>query len=133
MNAESGLCVDAYGNVGPFVGMYECSGAANQQWTINTASGTITSHIPGSPCLTYLNSSELVGYQYQNATSTIVFVVNLLSADANVEFQGVALSVPGTSVTLFADGAAIFNTATVNTANLPSQRVYLVCSTEMEA
>ena len=124
-NVASGLCLDAYGQTGPNVGMYSCNGNFNQAWTINTDS--ISSHIPGSPCIAVVNSSAIPGYVYQNATDRIVFIVNLQSTNANVSFEGAQLFIPATSVTLFSNGIELFNTAKVNTANLPSQRVYIVC------
>ena len=131
VNQQNGGCLDVFGGSGPLVGIYACNDKPSQQWTVNTASKTILSNITTSVCLTSsVVSSNLAAYIYQGtaASDRLVFIVNTASSNANVTFEEAVYFVPAVSVTLLDEnGVELFNTATVDTADVPSQRVYTVC------
>jgi hypothetical protein len=130
VNAQNGGCLDAYAQTGPAVGIYSCNYNTNQQWIVDSSTNQIRSQISGNPCLTGGGTSgNLAAYVYQGAQpfDRLAFIVNLGNTDVNVSFEGVVYFVPAISVTLVdADGDELFNTAKVDTTDVPTQQVFTV-------
>jgi hypothetical protein len=126
VNAATGLCLDIDAGKGPSVGNWNCTGSTWQQWTIEESS--ITSKISGAPCLTAQLSFAATAYIYQNSTNSLTFIVNLNTTSAiNVFYNGSIYALPNTSVSLIdQNGNVLFNSGTVNTLGLPTERIYEV-------
>ncbi|EDQ85641.1 uncharacterized protein MONBRDRAFT_34168 [Monosiga brevicollis MX1] len=77
---SNGKCLDVYDQTGPNVGLWSCSDASNQQWTLNSSSGQILSLQAGN-CLSdqaethvfnvYANTEKVAVYVDGNFTETI--------------------------------------------------------------
>jgi hypothetical protein len=130
VNEESYYCLDVYESSGPSVGLYGCTDAPNQAWTINAQSSTIQSQIANSPCMTGLESVFSIAYVYQsptNASRSLTFLYNNCTSNLTAEYNGHEFFVPAGSISLIdGSGTELYNTFKVNTANVPTERVYQV-------
>ncbi|ETO22633.1 beta-galactosidase, partial [Reticulomyxa filosa] len=129
----SGNCLDIYGETGPNVDEYPCkdpssSDAANQQWIWIHNETQLQSKYNSEWCLTASNIFTFA-YVYNGSSSDhVTFLVNTHpSQDYVLEWNGIEYWLPNSSVSIVdSEGSELFNTAKVDSAGLPTSRVYRV-------
>jgi hypothetical protein len=127
VNAQNGGCLTIYDTWGPSVGISKCTKSSWQQWNYNSSTRQIVSLSQYSPCMTILAPLQAYIYQSDESSDKIIFLANLLNSNRTVEFSGTHYFVPGLSVTLLDRfGDMLFNTAEVNTTDVPTQQVFTV-------
>jgi hypothetical protein len=78
-----------------------------------------------SKCTTAV-TPQLSAYTYGTGTRRVVFLVNTLNADYGVTWEGQSYTIPQKSVTIVDyQGAELYQTSKVDTAGVPTQRVYV--------
>ena len=128
VSQSCGGCLDVYSSTGPMVGIYSCTGAPNQDWTLYSVNSTILSHIHGFNCLSEaFFSDNLRGYIYQGSSpyDSLTFLQNAGDTNVTILYNGLEYFIPAASITLVdADGIELYNTAKVITQDIPTERVY---------
>ena len=127
-NSASNQCLDLDVK-GLNLNMFTCknsSEADNQHWTylIDGQTHRLQSDVSNT-CVT-ATTPQISAYSYGEGSRRIVFLVNTYTQDYSVAWEGQSYSIPKQSVTILDhQGSELYQTAKVNTAGVPTQRVYV--------
>lgn len=101
----TGKCLDVYGDSGPNVGLYSCSGSMQQQWRLDSATSQISSNMTGTgftQCLTDGGRSSSLNV-YTDGAAVDLYINGVHRQNASVDYyQFASVSLPYEPGTLVA-------------------------------